>query len=389
MQLHTLTAENHLSNSIKTSLVRAANSNAIVFNLSKLGVVKDNNEHVSIAANILRDQLKNALGDIYIMSDGDIILVLQDATEKQIAEAIYQIQYMFADDLHTNKSQIKNEDLYKLYNSSNNWPTFISYCKDKLSDVANDNLVSAQTNNTLPLLDSISDHVEGILSEVDWDEIITTSSVGTDPTSEKPFKAFDYIHVNNVKLNSQILKDLDFENSKRLLTYASELIDIRLLIKLVKHIATAKNSATQFDISIDTLKRDEFKVFSESIGFNKKRNLIIGLHISDIYKSLEDYYSLREELSAQGFKFCLNGLDNISFLNIDRQMLGFDLLKLNWQPALMKQSYEEHLSSLKNKVQVSGTSRVIFSNCDSSKALEIGRKLGINLFQGSFIDNFF
>jgi hypothetical protein len=390
MNLYTQAAEQRLESAINSTLLGVNNTTAIIFNLSQLGVKRDNNDHINIAANILRDQLKSSLGEIYVLKDGDLVLVLKSGTQKQIIESIYQIRYLFADDSLAYTNGIENSDFCLLYDSANNWDSFLEYCKSKIENVANDNsFVNFRNakNKTTSLLSIISSQIEDALMGIDWGQVINVTPITTNPDSANYLKVIDNVSFDADILRTFLGHNRDMITNANLFAYVREFVEIRILIKVLNLIAAGHNSALLFKLSLNILRGEEFRIFKEALTEDKKKNLIIGIHISDVYKSLADFFELKKSLSQQGFKLCLCGLDNISFLNVDRQMLGFDLMKLKWEPSILKQSYDDNMQALKTKIQVSGSSRVILSNCESVKALEIGRKLGLNLYQGNYIAN--
>ncbi len=392
MNLYTQAAEQRLESAVNSTLVSANNTTAIIFNLSKLGVRRDSNEHVGIAANILRDQLKASLGEIYVMKDGDLVLVLKSATQKQVIESIYQMRYLFADDELAYTGGIENNDFCLIFDTSKNWGDFLEYCRSKIENAANDNAFvnfrNIPKNRSTSLLSIISSQIEDALMGIDWEQVINVSPIVTNPNTSNALKVIDSVSFDSDILRTFLGHNKDLITNANLFAYVREFVEIRILIKVLNLIAAGVNTALLFKLSLNVLNGEEFRIFCDSLPEEKKKNLIISIHISEVYKSLADFFELQKSLRMHGFKLCLTGLDNISFLNSDREMLGFDLLKLKWEPSILKQSYEDNMNALRNKIQISGSSRVILSNCESVKALEIGSKLGLNLYHGSYVNNF-
>ncbi len=390
MNLYTQAAEQRLESAVNSSLIGVSNASAVVFNLSRLAVKRDNNDHINIAANILKDQLKSSLGEIYLLKDGDLVLVLKSATPKQIFESIYQIRYLFADDALAYDKGIENNDFCMMFDSNRNWDNFLQYCKIKIDSAANDNKFidfRQQTRKTTSLLAVISGQIEDALAGIDWSQVVSITPISTDPSAVVCKKIIDNISFDADLLRTFLGHNKDLITNANLFAYVREFVEIRILIRILNLIASGYSSALLFKLSLNVLNGEEFRIFNEALPEEKKKNLIIGIHISEVYKNLGEFFELRDYLKSSGFKLCLCGLDNISFLNTDRNLLGFDLMKIKWQSSLVKQNYEENFRELQMKVQVSGSSRIILSQCESVKAIEVGKALGLNLFHGSYISS--
>src|SRR3546814_18987528 len=76
-----------------------------------------------------------------------------------------------------------------------------------------------------------------------------------------------------------------------------------------------------------------------------------------------------------------------SDLFIERQKLGFDLIKLHWTPQLRQQIEGTDGDKLRDAVAAANPRRIILMRCESDDAIEIGSANGISLFQGYFIDH--
>src|SRR3546814_16914587 len=76
-----------------------------------------------------------------------------------------------------------------------------------------------------------------------------------------------------------------------------------------------------------------------------------------------------------------------SDLFIERQKLGFDLIKLHWTPQLRQQIEGTDGDKLRDAIAAANPRRIILMRCESDDAIEIGRAHGLSLFQGYFLDH--
>jgi len=171
MNIYMQSAHRKLEGALQKSLQNPKNSVAAVFKLSRLKIRRDNREHVGIAANILKDSMKNSVGDIYVFNDGDIIVVNHSGNLKEIQESVYQIKYLFSDDPLTSNDNSEHA-LCKVYDSMHEWNTFLKICEQKVAESANDNLFLKSKYRNEPLLKIISNQIEECLYDLNWDKLI-------------------------------------------------------------------------------------------------------------------------------------------------------------------------------------------------------------------------
>lgn len=387
MNIYMQSAHNKLEESLKTCLNSPKNSVAAVFKLSKLKIRRENREHVNIAANILKDSMKNSVGDIYVFNDGDIIVVNQSGNLKEIQESVYQIKYLFSDDPIVS-NDTTDTALCKVYDSLHEWDSFIRICEQKIAETANDNHFLKSKYRNEPLLKIISNQIEECLYDLNWDKLIKSYSISTNPRFSNFSKIIDHICYDKNHLKILMSQSADMMENPYLVSFIEEYIQLRIMIKILQLISQNPDKVYLWELSLNSINSEEFTLFDQALTYNQKRNLIINIHIGEIFSDLITYYEAVEKLSTQGYRICIYGLDNISFLQIDRNLLQSDLLMLKWEGSVKKQSYENLHNELKNKIQISGSSRIILSQCISAKSLDIGSALGINLYEGEYIERF-
>ena len=75
--------------------------------------------------------------------------------------------------------------------------------------------------------------------------------------------------------------------------------------------------------------------------------------------TLAAFIFARDFLRGRGYKICLDGTTHVSLPFVDRQRLGFDLIKLQWSSDLADQTTGARSDSLREAIalQSLGTSR--------------------------------
>lgn len=382
MNLHLKAAEQHLTE-LLPAIGAQHDAIGVIFNLSRLSITKEGSDHIAIALNILNDHLRNLPGDIFLFQNGDLILQVHSQNTKAVFESVYQLRYLFADDpLAYHRDGRENEEFCLTF-FPHNWQLFIQHLQSK---IANDDHQAAVPQYRESLFEILSNEVESALSEVSWERVIRTRPI-SHISQNKAKLVINHFNIDLESLRRELCQSLDIVINRNLFNFVREVIDLRLLIKLLASIRETKGGPARYvNLSTSTLESEEFTIFNEGIQESDRKNMIIGIHVSEVFRELSEFMRLKDRLLSLGYKLCLHGLDVQSFLMMDRKALGFDLLKLKWQPDILKQDYHLFEDDLREKVHISGVSRVIFADCDSKHALSIGQNLSISLFQGKLID---
>ena len=377
MNLYIKDAESRLESALPR-LIDAKDSTAICFFLSRFQNNVETSDVSSVAISLIRDHFKRSVGDIYSFSKGDIVVVYKGNNDNLINDIVYQIQYLFSDDddqLSFPETVFK--DCYRVFNKKN-WNDFIGFCKKSLN-LANDSEIKHAFQGSL--IDLFSTIIEDFIQNIKWSNIIINSSVDKHSSQNLPVKVFEEIHIDMDSLSYVIGDGFDIISNTYLRNYFKELLDIKLLIRLVNLIKQNKNhSAFLLSLSINTLRSKEFEELSKSLPEAIRKRIIISISAADVFESLADFMDLREKLISYDYKLCLDKLDYLSFIQLDRKSLGFDLFRISKINHGHVDVMKEIEQQLMDKVKASSSSRVILE-ASSADDILLGKKLGITLFQ--------
>ncbi|HEY5598896.1 MAG TPA: hypothetical protein VIK47_08845, partial [Kiloniellales bacterium] len=110
------------------------------------------------------------------------------------------------------------------------------------------------------------------------------------------------------------------------------------------------------------------------------------LELTDIFADLASYIFARDFLRERGYRFCLDGITHVSLPLIDRDHLGFDLMKIFWSSDLADHLNGAGGETLRQAAHRAGPERLILARCDSELALDVGESLGVTLYQGHLLE---
>ena len=94
----------------------------------------------------------------------------------------------------------------------------------------------------------------------------------------------------------------------------------------------------------------------------------------------------RDWLRDNGYRVLIDGLNPLSLQFFDPGMLGGDFVKISWNRESIRGENEERLDELREVVANADKTRVVLARVDSEEAVNWGLSLGIQRFQGHYVD---
>ncbi len=205
----------------------------------------------------------------------------------------------------------------------------------------------------------------------------------TETGSPKP--VFNELYVSIAELQRTVMPDVDLASSRWLFQHLTELLDVRIM-RLLPNLEIDLPLSTSININLSTLLSPAFLEFDRKLRTVTKKTIVLEVQAIDLFGNMRGYLFARDFVRERGYRVCLDGFDPLTFPIINRQQVGFDFQKIQWQPDIEDEVIERHRASLPEAVRAAGPTRVILSRCESERALDFGRSIGITLFQGRHID---
>lgn len=374
---------NEASNRLLSALPKVAklcDATAMHINLNHIKQSdQDSSDYLSIAINILRDHLRSYTGDIYVLSDSkDIIIVYNGRSDKLINDCINQIQYLLSEDIfHLSSSKSAITDHYSIYRNDS-WGEFVSLCEAKCNAVSRKK--PANQNLSSSALSIITGAVEEFLCYIDWDIIVKTRSVYRLSTTKNTIPIINELCVDETAVQYILGDNFDVFSNPYIKSFVHEFFDWHILIALIKLLENDINTAYMINLKISTLMSEEFKAFNNNLSDVQRKKIIISIDVADIFLNMHNFLEIREQLSQDGFKLCMDNVDIFSFMHIDRNALGFDLVRiLNYSSTLDLDAIESIATQIREKIASCGSSRVIL-DIDSDNNEKLCRKLSAHLY---------
>jgi len=343
---------------------------------------------MKIAVNILNDIFRSKKGAIFLARNSDIFVVFHGDNRELLEKAIFQLRYLFVDDpLASNKDGSENEDFCTVYDLAFQWRPFHKICSEVMSSASKNALQDIKNKNDKLLL--TPKRLVEIESEIDSLELSFT--IRKQPIcaikNKQPIKpVFNEIYINMLHFRRLLEEDCDIFSDKWLFKHLTCSLDLCVLSLISEQPKAYLRTPISLNLNAKTIISEEFDKFTKKIEKVLKSSIVIEIGIEDVFTDMVTFLKARDLAQERGFRVCLDGLDTSSFVQIDRENLGFDLAKIRWNADMAGDLNNATNKKLAAAINKSGKGRMILCRCDSQHAIEYGHALGISLFQGRYPD---
>lgn len=225
--------------------------------------------------------------------------------------------------------------------------------------------------------------VQKIISVADFSSFIRRQAVCAIIGKSKPQRVFEEVFVSIPDMRDALLPDVDLTSNPWLFLALTETLDKRVLEIISHHDDGSLAGNFSININVSTILSDDFLRFDDSINGAMRQTIILELQLADIFSDIRSFIFAKTFAKARGYKICIDGItvDKLKYLN--RKGLDCDLMKIIWNPAFVDIISEDaHFMDYMNKAE---RAKIILCRVDDTAAIEAGNSLGINLYQGRYV----
>lgn len=389
MRVFTTNVEAKLVDFANTTRGRSEDYYVIHFRLSKLSEAYKSDFQVKIALNILTDLFREERAEVCKADNLDIFLLYHGNDRGLINKSVFQLRYLFFDDpLATLPNGRDNKDFCDVYDLNFQWAQFSTFANSLMAESMNKIFAKEPEakQEEIKIVPSIMAEIEKQIDAIRLDECIRVQPICTvkDVNNIKPL--FHEIYINIPFLQKVLNTGHRLASDKWLFFYLTQRLDEKLIESISINPENYLYMPISLNMNISTVLSKDFAEFCE-IAKDFKCQIVIEISVADVFTDTAGFFKALDVCRDRNHKVCIDGLNNDSFVQINRRKLGFDLAKLQWNADMKTDLFmkDENLL-LRAAVEGSGGNRVILCRCDDISAIEYGHALGISLFQGRFPD---
>lgn len=338
---------------------------------------------------------ENAKAELFILPNEDMVVIFNKNCRDEVLACLVKIRFILHDDpLIKDADDLEEIGFAQIYNLGSQYDKFRVAVKEtmkysvSLTHTKDENVVAAQSYNLgkKPKKELTTDmlaKVQKILSVADFSSFIRRQSVCAIIGKAAPQRVFEEVYVAIPDLRDMLLPDVDLTANPWLFLSLSETLDRRVLETISRHDDGSLLGNFSININVSTILSDAFLAFDDNINVSMRSSVILELQLVDILSDIKSFVLARTFAQARGYKVCIDGVtvDKLKYLN--RSNLDCDLIKIIWHPSFLDVIHEDkHFMDYVNKAE---RAKMIICRIDDPQAVQIGNSLGINLYQGRYV----
>jgi EAL domain-containing protein (putative c-di-GMP-specific phosphodiesterase class I) len=382
---------------------------SISFGFSRLLEHYRSEYQIKIATNLMNDLLGERDGAIYLCEDATIFVMVRHFPKPLLDKLVFQLRYLFMDDplAYTMEGE-ENPEFAVIYDIESQWQDFMDICKRRLvsrvrKTQAEQRTISGATSAAMESVGmshkpvarapmklfnaSNLASIERDVKDVDLSAAIRRQPVCAAIPDTTMRTVFDEMYINISHLRQSMGIEVDLLSNRWLFKYLTQILDNQMLDMIQRNPARFLANPVSLNLNIATLLSNRFAEFDAAIKPSSKVSVVIELQIADVFADMGAFLAAKDTVQKLGYRVCLDGVTELSFPQIDRQRLGFDLIKLIWNADSAKDVSSENNRKLLEAIKSCGANRVILTRCDTRQAVEYGQAMGLTLFQGRYLDS--
>lgn len=350
------------------------------------------------ADDFLADFCRRVEGRIFELSDKSVILAFKDTYEDEFQAVLIRLQFIFNDEMaFENKSDITQADFFHIYTEASEFQALRSKLIQQQPPQAPEvqktpkisipgKMVSVSGNTKKrwrELSPAILDKMQKSLLQVDFSSLIRRQAVCAVIGHAAPQMIFEEVYVSIPDLRDILLPDVDIKSNPWLFMHLTETLDKRVLAHISQHDDGSLVSNFSMNLNVSTILSDEFLAFDESIPAPLRSSIVLELQLVDIFNDVKAFLLAKAFAQYRGYKICIDGITVDKLQYINRENLNSDLMKIFWHPSFLDVINEDkHFRDYVNKAE---RAKMILCRVDDAKAIEVGNSIGINLYQGRYV----
>lgn len=375
----------------------------VTFHFSKLLEHYRSEYQIKIATNLMNDILGDRDGAIYLCEDSTIYVMVKNFPKQLTEKMIFQLRYLFMDDpLSYTVEGDENPAFSTIHDIETSWQEFTTAIKRRMitrARAAQGGIpraaIAAMTGEAPPppVRKELRVFTASNLAEIERDmrDVDLTATIRRQPICaalpETPIRTvFDEMYINISHLRQSMGIEVDLLSNRWLFKYLTQILDERMLDTIQRNPIRYLSTPVSLNVNVPTLLSTRFTEFDAAVKASSKVSIVVELQIADVFADMSAFLLAKDTVQKLGYKVCLDGVTELSLPQIDRQRLGFDLIKLIWNSDSSQDANSEKNIKLAEAVRACGNNRVILTRCDTKQAVQYGQALGITLFQGRYLD---
>lgn len=368
---------------------------ALHVHLSRLRPYNRQPHHIRIAAAALEPLVTRYEGGLFQLANDDLILICRGAPAAHLEEHVERLRFLFHADPLLVAGDAVGATFATTYDLAQDYESLAALVH-KLGEPDPQpaatvtgrprHPVRTRVGTSDPIDPTRLGAIEAAIAHADLSTLMQRQPICIVVPDLPPEPFLHEIYISIDRLRTTVLPGCDLAADRWLFQYLTRHLDQRMIAMLKARREGTTRKSMSLNLNIETLLSPAFLELDAAINDPRQRTIMIELQMVDVFSNLTNFGFARDFLHDRGYRVCLDGMSHQALPFIDREKLGVDFVKLRWSEDLADQATEARRDLLRHSVGALAPERVILCHCDSERALDLGRAVGIRLYQGFHLD---
>ncbi len=389
-------AESALADCVRALQANRAGSYAVHLHLSELRRDNRKPDFIRIAARTFQALVNRHDVTLFALANSDLALLCRDVPVEAIDGAIARVRSLFNEDPLTAGAEGSPEDRFTTWYDFSRVDDYFA-CLAVAEDLAAAAADRARRPAGRPTAGAPAarpgtpltpDGLSAIgvkLQGIPLGDLIHRQAAIEVHAGGKGEVVFNEHYISMAGLRKRVAPDVDLSGSPWLFQYLTETLDPRMLAVLAGTDFANLDGAISVNLNISTVVSRNFRNLDDTLGDNASK-VVIEFQVVDIFADMGAFAYARDSLKDRGYRVLIDGLTPLAVRFFDPCSLTADFVKIAWSPDIPAGLSDDMAMELRDMVDHAGRDSVILARVDGEDAVKWGLGVGINRFQGHFID---
>ncbi|MEG3617105.1 EAL domain-containing protein [Magnetovibrio sp. PR-2] len=394
--MHRRTQEQLLLEYLRRLENRREGRKAVRINLSALMPANRREHHVRAATNSFEGLVSELAGQLFELKNMDLFFIYKGEVNTRVQDTVQKVKFLFSDDPLFDEKDRSDSAFINWFDVETGYDDLIKMVREMSDEGAEEKRPSTRSNVRASLKarqdhgDALSPEILGravkALQRTDLTSLVRRQFVCGVSKKLVPEPIFSELYISIMDLRETMMPGINLTSNRWLFQYLTESLDRRILSLLSKTDRFSITGDISFNVNVSTLMSQDFIAFDDGISAARRGSMVLELQKIDIFADLGAFLFVREYCQEKGYRICLDGLTHQNMSMINRERLGVDYFKVMWNSELIDGGSAMR-KQMRDMVQEAGRTRVILARCDNREAVDFGRSVGINMFQGHYVEH--
>lgn len=362
---------------------------AVHVSLSGLPPARRRPRHLDAATAGLAALAERAGGHLFTVDGTDVIFVYESGAQMEVETAIETLRKLLG---------VTGDGLETWFDLETSYAAFVERVRsvsqpvDRVADAVPEPVPAAkgsspaERNDDLATPETLS-RVSAALQNADLSNLLRRQAVYALGRHMCPRPLFREFYFSIPDVGEALLPRGDLLANGTLFRHATKALDRVMLSSLTRNGHEDADHGVSINLNLSTVLSDAFALFDESMNEAGRSATIIEIQCADIVSETKAYARVRAYLRERGYRICVDGVTPPALDGIGRLCPDVDFIKMHWDPAWIGAADKKRVDIL-TEPPAGPRPRLVISRAGTPDALAFGQSLGIELFQGRYIDAF-